>query len=232
MISLYSGTVGSGKSYHALLTGLQHVHTRTPYYVVANFDIRNKDRKESERWFFWPEIKPIDLISFSFEKGFFGQEGRCLLIIDEAGVIFNSRDWTASKKERVDWINFFSQSRKFGYDIILVAQDDRMIDRQIRGLIEFNVVHFNMRKYWFLSFLPFRFHTAVYRWYHTKMKGSVDPFIIRKKYYSKYDSMKLFNIDDIIETLKKNFVVIPADIAKVINFYKEQDAERSAVGEA
>ena len=86
------------------------------------------------------------------------RSGSCLLIVDEAGILFNSRDWMvrAEEAEKVD--KFFSQSRKFGYDVILVAQSDRMIDRQIRDLAEYLVRHFNMRKYWYFAWLPFKFH--------------------------------------------------------------------------
>ena len=54
-----------------------------------------------------------------------------MIVIDEAQCIFNSRDWngkgivhSALKKQpdsRMDWIKFFSQHRKFGFNVILIG---------------------------------------------------------------------------------------------------------------
>ena len=226
VISIYEGSVGSGKSYHALLEGLKKCSSlRSNRWVIANFPIKREFCKEKEvqRWQFWDEITPEKLILFSIEKEFAGHEGSCLLIIDEAGIIFNSRDWMIRAEERKKWISFFSQSRKFGYDVILVAQSDRMIDRQIRDLSEYIVRHFNMRQYWYFSWLPFRFHMAVWRWYGTKIKGSMDPFIVRKSVYKKYDTMRIFNLDEVKSQLSKMYgKVIPAAVAKYIDLLEEK----------
>lgn len=222
MIALFTGSVGSGKSYHALLEGLKKCNAIPLRYVIANFPIQKCNRKEQERWYFYEEISPEFLISFSLEHGFYGKEGNCLLIIDEAGCIFNSRDWQVKAKERTKWVKFFSQSRKFGYDVILVAQSDRMIDRQIRDLAEYEVRHFSMRRYWFLSWLPLRLHCAVWHWYHTRIRGTVDPFIVRKKVYSKYDTMRIFNIDDMEKSIRAIYEgkVIPAQVARFLEEIK------------
>lgn len=228
MIALFTGSVGSGKSYHALLCGLKKIGAIPDRYVVANFPIRfskgKKGEKEKRRWHYWDEITPEKLIAFSLEKGFFGKEGHCLLIIDEAGCVFNSRDWQTKSAERARWIKFFSQSRKFGYDVILVAQSDRMIDRQIRSLAEYEVRHFSARRYWWLSWLPIRLHFAVWFWYHTKLRGTVDPFVIRKSVANRYDTMRVFNIDDMKSAIRKIYEgkVIPAEVAKFLATIEQQ----------
>lgn len=217
MIALFTGSVGSGKSYHALLEGLKKVNAIPTRYVVANFPIKAGNKKEEERWHYWEEITPERLIAFSVERGFVGKEGHCLLILDEAGVLFNSRDWLVKAADRAKWVKFFSQSRKFGYDVILVAQDDRMIDRQIRSLAEYEVRHFDVRRYWFLAWVPIKLHVAVWRWYHTKIKGTLDPFIIRRKVANKYDTMRIFNLDEVIADIRNMYgKVIPAPVAKFI----------------
>lgn len=219
MISLFTGSVGSGKSYHALSMGLRKVNAIPERFVIANFPLRLEfcNKKEKERWQFWEVITPEKLIAFAAEKEFIGKEGYCLLIIDEAGVLFNSRDWMVQAKERTKWVKFFSQSRKFGYDVILISQDDRMIDRQIRSLAEYEVKHFDMRRYWFFSWIPLKMHMAVWRWYHTKIKGTADPFLIRKSVYKKYDTMRIFNIDELVAQIKQMYgKVIPAPVAKFI----------------
>jgi hypothetical protein len=237
VIALFTGSVGSGKSYHALCAGLQKISSIPQRYVVANFPIvfreGKKGERERERWFFWHEISPERLIAFSVEKGFYGKEGHCLLIIDEAGCVFNSRDWQIKGAERTKWVKFFSQSRKFGYDVILVAQSDRMIDRQIRDLAEYEVRHFSARRYWWLAWLPIRLHFAVWFWYHTRLRGTVDPFVIRKSVARRYDTMRIFNLDDMRSAIEKIYEgkVIPAEVAKFLASIEQgREEERKAAG--
>ena len=61
------------------------------------------------------------------------------MVIDECQLMFNARDWNA--KGRADWLEFFTLHRHLGYRIILIAQFDRMIDRQVRSLIEYEYIH-------------------------------------------------------------------------------------------
>lgn len=190
MIELYSGTPGSGKSYSALLRILRHVRKGI---VVANFVV-NVPRRFQENFIYLDNEKLTvnRLIEISMSKGLYGREGRGLLVIDEAQIIFNSRE--SMRSERMEWIKFFSQSRKLGYDVILIAQFDRMLDRQIRSLVEYEVKHINMRNYFWLSWIPVRLHCKVTRWYGEKMKLTMDFFVVRKKYYKLYDSYKMFDV--------------------------------------
>lgn len=195
MIELYLGSVGSGKSYHALKRGLQKVKERGAF-VVANFPIKATKQKEKERWIYMDDFKPSDLIELSIMRGSFGKEGRALVIIDEAGIWFNARDWQIDSKGRKEWIKFFSQSRKFGYDVILIAQDERMVDRQIRKLAEYYVKHIKFRNYKWLKFLPWQIFAAVSFWQGATFKGSVSLIFFNHFVARKYDTMKLFDIDD------------------------------------
>ena len=53
-----------------------------------------------------------------------------LLILDECAAFLNSREWNA--KDRLSLIAWLAQSRKYGWDLILIAQHARMIDAQLR----------------------------------------------------------------------------------------------------
>lgn len=221
MISIYSGPVGSGKSYDAMTKVLDYVYGKRQRYVVANFPLKystNKKRLklEKERFNFWEAITPERLIAFSIEKGLYGHEGKALLVIDEAGIFFNSRDWQVDAHLRKNWVNFESLSRKCGYDIILVSQTDKMIDRMIRDHAEFEVKHFRMNNYWYLKWLPIKLHCRVTHWYHVKgIKGKLEPFTIMSWICNKYDTMRLFNFEDLqkaIMDMYKDKKVIPAPI--------------------
>lgn len=198
MIELYTGSVGSGKSYHALRRGLVKCNAWTNNVVVANFPIRATSKREKENWIYVDEPCVDYLIELSVDRKFIGREGYALLIIDEAGLFFNSRDWQIKSNERKKWIKFFSQSRKFGYDVVLIAQDERMIDRQIRSMAEYRVKHLKLRYFWYFKWLPLQVFMYVAFWTGGRFNGipSLDvylPWVARK-----YDTMRLFDMGDAI----------------------------------
>lgn len=190
MIYLYTGTVGSGKSYHALCEVLDALSFGR--YVIANFPITLRTKKERKYFRFWEEFSVSDLIQFSLENGLYGREGSGLIVIDEAGVVFNCRDSILSK-ERKEWVRFFSQSRKFGYDVILVCQNERMLDRQIRMLAEFEVKHLKLNSYGVFRFIPFLtlFGYVTY-WKAGNFRGSFSVGMYLPWRGKRYDTMRLF----------------------------------------
>lgn len=204
MIELYLGAVGSGKSFHALNEGIEKTKEKDSF-VIANFPIKPKTKKEKERWIYRENFEPNDLIKLSIERGTFGKEGKALLIIDEAGVWFNSRDWQIDGKKRKEWIKFFSQSRKFGYDVILIVQDVRMLDRQIRSLAEFHVKHIKLRQYKWMKFLPWQVFACIKFWQGADFKGSVSFLPFKPWIANRYDTMKLFEIDEELEQMIEEY---------------------------
>lgn len=56
-----------------------------------------------------------------------------LLILDETAGYLNSRDW--KDKDRTALIAWLAQSRKYGWDLVLIAQHAGMIDKQIRDAL-------------------------------------------------------------------------------------------------
>lgn len=157
MIQLLVGTPGSGKSAVAVDMGLQHVIDGG--VVVSNFSLiddwfdvaagrhicsrlsssfrRRRAAMFRDRWWTFRNVDDLwrfcDIYPKYLSKRMRRQfEGRVLLIIDEAQLIFNSRNW----QRNMPWIEFFSQHRKLGYDVILIAHDDQMIDTQCRSFVE------------------------------------------------------------------------------------------------
>jgi hypothetical protein len=62
------------------------------------------------------------------------QEDYITLVLDECQLLFNSRLWNQSS--RMQYLEFLSQSRKYGIKVLLIAQATKMIDNQFRMLIE------------------------------------------------------------------------------------------------
>lgn len=198
MIYLYSGTPGSGKSLHVASDIRDRlIWQRLP--VIANFDINPETRGYAERFTYMPntELTPDFLYGFAadFWRGKSVKEDSILLVIDEAQLVFNSRDWQQNRRR--DWIEFFSQHRHFGYKVVLIAQFDRMIDRQIRSLIEIEVNHRKMGNFGWkgkLLSLPFRgrLFCAVSLYYGLKERVGVSWFLPRCKLFRLYDSYNRF----------------------------------------
>lgn len=77
-----------------------------------------------------------------------------LLILDEGHIFFNSRDW----RNNMPLIHFLSQSRKKGWDVIIIAHHEDMIDSQIRqGLINEVMAMRNLANVQCLPLIPLRF---------------------------------------------------------------------------
>lgn len=213
MISLYSGTPGSGKSLHVAKDIRDRAILGKP--TIANFPA-NLGKYKRANYTYCPndEMTPQYLIEYSREyfKTHRFKEGAILLIIDECQLMFNAREW--QQKGRAEWLSFFTQHRKYGIDIILIAQFDRMVDRQIRSLIEYEFIHRKVSNYG-IGGMIFSFCSggklfiAVQMWYPLRARIGSEMFHARKKYWSIYDSFATFEVNA-GATRKKNLPVTPA----------------------
>lgn len=159
MIVTYTGVPGGGKSLHAAQEIMDAI-TKKGIPVIANFDVNRPKfdrawfkRREMGRFYYLPNsvLKPDVLVGFSkahYREHKFSESG-ILLVIDEAQLMFNARTWNDS--ERADWVYFFTNSRHFGYRVVLICQFFEMLDKQIRSVVEIEVQHRNMGNFGFLG---------------------------------------------------------------------------------
>lgn len=150
-ITIYSGTPGSGKTLHAVADIRDNLNRRRgPRPVLANFDVNVSGCRHPDfQRFDNAEITPAMLTSFADHFWDYGgvpyREDYLLLVLDECSLIFNSRLWmskgTGRGDSRMDWLEFMSQHRKYGYRIILVTQSAKMIDNQFRMLVDDEINH-------------------------------------------------------------------------------------------
>ena len=196
MVTLYTGTPGSGKSLHLIKLIITVLGWGRD--VICNFPITFTPKeiaKGYDKKFFYmtnQQITVNSLLEFAIEHDYFEKkkESQCLVVIDEAGGRFNSRDYKDS--DRSAWLDLFSQHRKCGFDFILVAQQDRMIDRQIRGQIETEKMHRKVNNFGPFFILPFPLFVCIETWYVAKVRVGSEFFLYHKKFGNKYDSMKMF----------------------------------------
>lgn len=215
-IELFTGFVGSGKSYAATKIGCTIADAPAgKKYVIANFPIKAKTKflakvpfikkyiknpQKNCRWIFKDndELTVDFLISESLKRGWDKKEGSALVIFDEASIPFNARSF--QRADRMEWINFLTQSRKFGYDIIFITQDARMLDKQIRVLCEFEVVHKklnNMFAFKWLSLFRITLFAGVSYWNGLNAKytkGQLRLYTYKKSVADRYDTLRLFDV--------------------------------------
>lgn len=200
MITLYTGSPGSGKSYNCLITIIEWLSKKKNNFVLGNFDVnleKYKNYKKLKGHFtrlYDEDINVNYVINFSQKYLKKGVESQALLVIDEASLYFNSREWMKDKS-RKDWIKFLSQHRKFGYDIIFICQDDRQIDRQIRALVEYEKVHRKVNNSKLLKHFPITLFAVITRRYviNTKIDSTIIAY--KEKYGKLYDTFNTFNYE-------------------------------------
>ena len=169
--------------------------------MITNFELdTSKYSKAIHRSIDDDELTPDFLIQYSREY-FQGRkltkkdEDTILLVVDECQLLFNSRDY--QKKDRKIWIKFFSTHRHLGYHVILIAQMDKMLDKQIRGVIEYEYIHRKLSNFGkagklLTIALAGEMFTAVQMWYPLKMKIGTSMFRGKRRYFRIYDSYASF----------------------------------------
>lgn len=201
MISLYSGTPGSGKSLHMARDILRRLR-RKDSLVITNFPFRSPDRgllraRGALVCLDNAELSPqrLEMLAADHLQRWPYREGLILLMLDECQVLFDARSWAL--KSRRAWVTFFAQHRKLGYDCVLVAQFDAMLDRQIRSLIEYEVIHRRLDRYgvvgWMLSrLLGGVWVCAISRWYGARMRLGSEWIRAGRRLCACYDTRAIF----------------------------------------
>ena len=205
MIWFYSGTPGSGKSFHMAKDIRINLRMKRNVISTVNVDtdkISKNGKKRIGDFIYIPilELKPQILYEYAFKNHKKGKEGQTLLIIDECQIIFNPREY--QRNNRAEWILFFTKHRHLGYNIILTSQFDRLVDRQIRSLFEYEVKHRKVNNMGVLFLLPFTAFALVEYWYGVKIIVGRRFMLYNKRTASIYDSYVMY--DDFAEMMGKS----------------------------
>jgi zona occludens toxin (predicted ATPase) len=201
MVKFFSGTPGSGKSYHTAQEMYRTLRLKRNVISTVDIDldiVSKNGRKQIGDYTYIPinKLCVTDLYKYAIKNHEKGYEGQTLLIIDECQIIFDSRGF--QEKTRREWILFFSRHRHLGYNVILISQQDRMIDRQIRGMFEYEYKHRKINNFGPLWLIPWTFFVVIQTWYGSKHLRIGSQFILyRKKVARIYDSYTMY--DDFLE---------------------------------
>ena len=204
MIFLYSGTPGSGKSLHQASDFWYGFKYREELFITnytLNYKLVGNKFKGGYLYLDNLNLTPENLrkIADNWWQDHKFREGGIKLYVDEAQMLFNARSWDA--KDRKGWNDFFQVHRHYGYDIYLIAQFDRMLDRQIRSLIEYEVIHrkvsnFGLKGKILSLVMGGNMFVAIKMWYPLKERVSSEFFRYRKKFSNLYDSYKRFDVEE------------------------------------
>lgn len=159
-IHVYTGVPGSGKSLHAARDIREQLVRRYPRPVISNFPLSESadvpdDVRDLYTYIPNNEMTAGKIIDFcdsywrDSDRSF--QEDYILLVLDECQLLFNSRLW--AQGDRMSYLQFLSQSRKYGVRVVLISQNTKMIDNQFRMLIEEEHNHRRLSKFGFLGWV-------------------------------------------------------------------------------
>ena len=135
---LLAGKRGTGKSLAATWMAGKYLAAGRPVATNLNLFVdRLAPAYCRTRWYRLPDFpRAQDLLELPMGNPVPQDEGRNgLLILDEAGTFLNSREWQGGGRQ--DVISWLLQSRKYGWDLLLIAQHANLLDKQIReSLVE------------------------------------------------------------------------------------------------
>lgn len=206
-IDLYTGTTGSGKSLHAASDIREYLNARRrDIPVIANFRL-SPDAPVTKPYNFHyipnEDMTAGRLIDFATDfwdnTSMRFREDYIQLYLDEAQLLFNSRRW--SDRSRMQYLEFLSQSRKYGYHVVLIAQSAKMIDNQFRMLVDVEHNHrrvSRMGPVGALVSLPFagRLFLVVRYLFQVNERLGMDVRIFRRCDGAMYDSYATFKRQD------------------------------------
>lgn len=201
---VYSGTPGSGKSLHAASEIRFNLNRKSnPRPVIANFNLAPTAKIAHPECFTYVpnnELTPQYLMEYAIDywsKHEF-HEDWIRLYLDEVAIIYNSRTWNDKDNHRQEWLTFFSQHRKYGFKVILIAQNAKMIDTQFRMNIDYEIIHRKVSTMGWMGFLmalPFmgRLFVHVETMFQMGERISASYHVPRKADMEMYDTRATFD---------------------------------------
>jgi|GEM_PF-2944402 len=203
---MVTGPLGAGKSFYGVRKAADAIEQGK--FVVTNFAMvdgwtervanRNvfrwllgrRRRRLAERWsrnyYCVEDLAELIRIRASGEE-----EGRMVVVIDEAHVFMNARTWR--DEDRMKLVEWASASRKLGADVYLITQDLQSLDRQVRDRLTYHVTLRNLRQFKVLGVpvVPFNFFLAIWQ-YHAAGKAIVKREAYRLNWMARlYDTYDL-----------------------------------------
>jgi len=136
MIEIFEGKIGGGKTYSAVARCLEHfakggiVYTNIEMYsdrVAAYIAAKYRLVWDPEQYNYF-DFERVNEFQEHIKWGVLGSLP-VLCIIDEGHLNFNARDYATTSRNLIE---FLTQSRKAGVDVIFITQNSATLDKQFR----------------------------------------------------------------------------------------------------
>lgn len=201
MITFYSGTPGSGKSLqmaHEVVDWIKKYKKNVIANTVIDRDFILGKKKDGGRFFYLTNdnLTTDFLYKYALKYHKLGVEHQTLVVIDEAQVKFSPTAVKLYTQEnpryRQEWLEFFTQHRHLGFDMLIISQFDRLIDAQVRCCFEYNYVHRKANNFGFIGMLLTIMHIPLFvqiqYWYGVNQVTGKRFFTYSKKFSMIYNS--------------------------------------------
>lgn len=160
-LEIFDGRPGDGKSYNAMALKILP-HLARGGFVATNIEVKPegiaKWIKARTGKIFRPDrlrfLEDHEVPAFHKHIPQGTEKTQVLVVIDEAHLWFNSRDWQKNDSEHRQTFVLATQHRKYFLDIILISQHFGNIDAQFLRLIE-KLWRFRDYSKWHVPFFPF-----------------------------------------------------------------------------
>lgn len=134
---IIQGVRGEGKSLAAVGKIREYMLQGRPVATNLDLFLENLLPAENETLAYrlpdHPRLEDFELLPPAYDPKYKGEDKNGLLVLDELGTWLNSRSW--NDKGRLKMLNWLFLSRKNHWDLILLAQDNEMIDAQVRSTL-------------------------------------------------------------------------------------------------
>lgn len=151
IIEIFTGRLGGGKTYSAVERVIQLFRQGGICYtnVQLNMDyikpfIARKYGIEIDCGKQYVYLDNGKIGSFHNHVSAGSDEIPALVLIDEAHLFFNSRDWSKTSR---DVLTFLTQTRKVRINVIMITQHQDNIDKQFRRLVQYYWTFRDMKKF-------------------------------------------------------------------------------------
>lgn len=152
MITIIEGRIGGGKTYSAVSQIAHHLAAGGVCWTNIELNWAGIERYCVDRY--GVDIQPEQYrqmvreatMDWYREIGWGTSEMNVLVVIDEAQLYYNSRNWQRTQEKHPQMLSFLTQSRKARVDVVFITQSATNIDRQFRILADFVYSFRDMQK--------------------------------------------------------------------------------------
>jgi len=142
MIEIFEGRIGGGKTYTAVERIAERLAVGGTVYTNIETNWQGMTRLVAYRFGCYCEqdqlLKlPDDVYGWHESIKWGTIDSQVLVIIDEAHLWYNARDWAKTQSGHKEMLRFLTQSRKANVDVIFITQAISNLDKQFRALAQF-----------------------------------------------------------------------------------------------